>query len=122
LIKQADGVYSEETVNCNAATDPVFSAAYCDVPLTVLRASPYSLTLGTLVQAKVKATNVIGDSAFSQENTAGATIETEPGVVNTLEMNILTSTNEQVVLEWALLSTLAETGGSTILNYVIRWN
>lgn len=45
--------------------------------MTTLRTT-YGLTLGTLVVAKVSATNSLGDGDYSEPNTSGATIQTEP--------------------------------------------
>lgn len=42
--------------------------------LTILRASPYSYTYGTLIQARVYAYNSIGWSTASDPNTSGATV------------------------------------------------
>jgi len=60
--------------NCNARIDPVFSQLYCEVPLTTLRTGPFSLPLGKIVVAKVRALNAIGYSNFSQVNNVGAQI------------------------------------------------
>ena len=46
--------------------------------MSVLTASPYNLELGTVVSARVKATNRIGSSAFSNSNSLGAVIQGLP--------------------------------------------
>ena len=46
--------------------------------MATLRASPYNLVLNSLVVAKITATNVHGTSPFSQPNTSGMIIKTEP--------------------------------------------
>lgn len=50
----------------------MFTNKYCLVPLTTLRASPYSLAYNALVVAKVRARNSVGYSAYSTANSAGA--------------------------------------------------
>ena len=121
-IKQADGVFSENVEYCDASVDPVFTNLYCEVPMSVLRDTAYSLGLGDLVQAKVLATNAVGDSEYSQENVAGATVETEPATITTLGQDLTSQSLTWIVLTWDALTTQAETGGSPILNYKVRWN
>lgn len=55
LIAEADGDFSEELVSCDGSTSGVYGALECDIPLTTLRAAPYSLAYGALVQARVRA-------------------------------------------------------------------
>jgi hypothetical protein len=47
---------------------------YCLVPMSYLWTSPYSLTLGTMIQAEVLAHNSRGWSTASGPNTSGITI------------------------------------------------
>lgn len=51
---------------------------YCIIPMTALRASPYSLTYNLVVKAIAQAQNANGWSTASTANTAGALIQTEP--------------------------------------------
>jgi hypothetical protein len=62
LVKQSDGFFREETTSCNMATDP---SLYCLIPVVTLTASPYSLSWGTDVYAKVIAKNAYGSSIES---------------------------------------------------------
>lgn len=78
LILKADGVeYAEETTNCDGADSTILAAAQCLVLLTDLR-TDFGLGYGGLVVARVRASNSLGDGSYSQPNTAGATIQTEP--------------------------------------------
>lgn len=54
---------------------------YCLVEMTALRVSPFTLTLGTLVTAELRAHNSRGWSVLSSPNVAGPTIETEPSAM-----------------------------------------
>jgi len=75
LIQQKDGLFSEQSTYCNGSQSAIVAAKYCHVPVTTLRASPYSLDFRTLVIAKVKAMNTIGWATnYSGLNTAGAKI------------------------------------------------
>ena len=58
------GTYQEETTYCGGAnSSTVTSNRSCSIPVTVLRASPFSLTTGASIKAKIIAVNAIGDSA-----------------------------------------------------------
>jgi hypothetical protein len=73
-IKDSTGVYREDTINCNGATDQVRQQRYCLVHMIRLRADPYLLNYANLIQAKVQALNVNGWSEDSDPNSVGATI------------------------------------------------
>jgi hypothetical protein len=62
--------YSSESANC-AASSATLANLFCEIPMTVFTASPYSLGLGALIQAKVAARNAIGLGAYSTLNSAG---------------------------------------------------
>lgn len=59
------------------------ASRYCLVPMTTLRAAPYSLQYADLVVAVLRARNAIGWSQWSAENGVGALIQTEPFSVST---------------------------------------
>lgn len=73
VVLQKDGTtYSQDLTSCNGAS--LASASQCDIPLATLRASPFSLVLGDLVQVKVRAANNVGFGPYSQANVDGATV------------------------------------------------
>ena len=72
----------------------------CAVPFTVLRDAPFNLAFQELVSVRVAAINFIGSSEYSQENTAGATIQTPPGLVTTLGIDPDISSIESIGLVW----------------------
>jgi hypothetical protein len=84
--------------------------------MSVLRGSTYNLVLGATVRAKVRAHNQYGYGAESAVNSAGVAIQTAPEGVTGLVVGPSTSEN-QIELDWAALTTGAETGGATILSY-----
>ena len=57
------------------------------MPISVLKASPFSLDWGREVYAKVLATNLVGNSDYSIEGT-GAVILTTPNAPVTLTNNV----------------------------------
>jgi hypothetical protein len=72
------------------------------------------------VVAKATATNAFGTSTESAPNTAGALIETTPLAPAAPTRGSQTH-ETQIQVDYAGLSG-ADTGGSTILSYVILWN
>lgn len=43
LIRKYDGTFAEESTNCNGTQSAIVTALKCTIPLTTLRASPFSL-------------------------------------------------------------------------------
>jgi hypothetical protein len=78
-IQKKDSSFVTELVYCNAAQDPILTSRSCEIPLTVLRATPFLLEYGDVVFARVSSTNAIASSlGYSPVNTGGAIIMTEP--------------------------------------------
>ncbi len=76
-IRQSDATtFSIDTVNCEMSTS---TATTCTIPVTALRAAPFSLDWGTNVHATVLAINLYGSSTVSAAGN-GAIITTTPGV------------------------------------------
>lgn len=84
-----------------------------------LRGSPFSLTLGTLVRAKIRAINGQGSGPFSQVNAAGGLIETEPAAVTGLTHDTSSSTVNSNRITWPDLIGNTYTGRSPITGYEI---
>lgn len=81
VILRADGTFGEELTSCDGASAPVLATApalQCAIPLATLRAAPFALPYGALVQARVMAQNANGWGSLSQVNLVGASVETEP--------------------------------------------
>ena len=82
--------------------------------MSSLREAPFSqVTLGTLIQARIKAQNNIGWSEFSNANTFGVTIQTIPGSVSLPRRGVATTTTVMNI-EW---DPVTVTGGTAILSY-----
>ena len=76
MIRQSDAVtYSVDTASCDMSAS---YATTCTVPVTVLRATPFSLEWGTNVHATITAINAYGSSTVSAAGN-GAIITTTPG-------------------------------------------
>jgi len=70
--------FYEELSYCDGSDSDIISQLYCEIPLTVLRASPFILTLGQPVIATVQAKNERGWGSTSAESTTNALMQTEP--------------------------------------------
>jgi len=71
----------------------------CTVPVTLLRASPFSLEWGSSVYAKVFATNSYGASLVSSEGN-GAVITTTPDAPIGLAEDTSLKTKSSISLTW----------------------
>lgn len=118
LFQQSDGQFSEEATHCPSTDASLAAALACSVPLSVLRAAPYSLAYGEEVLFTIAAYNVYGWSLTSQVNTAAATIETEPLAPDTPVYEAFSSSLTSITVSWAgHAAGSAGTGGSTITSY-----
>ena len=106
---------------CDGSDPTIMAALSCQIPLTVLQASPYSLSLGNLVQVTVSATNTLGDSQPSLPNSGGALIETVPQTPASAPARGEETGEAQVQLLYTPLAGSA-TGGSPITSYIIWWD
>ena len=87
----------------------------CTVPVTSLRASPYSLEWGSSVFAKVIAVNIYGNSIESTDGN-GAVITTSPDAPINLAEVVVDRTKSTLGLSW---DPAAFTGGDVIIDYRI---
>lgn len=74
LIKQTDGGFSEDLINCDGGSYTTFTSTACSLPLSVLTAAPYNLVQGQSVFAKVIASNYFGDSSASPLGNGGVVV------------------------------------------------
>jgi hypothetical protein len=94
LIKQKDGTFAEQEVYCDGSQPAIITSRQCEIPLTVLRAAPFSLVV------KVQARNGNGwTSSFSEVNLSGALIQTEPAVMLPVSRGSQTS-EVQIHVQW----------------------
>lgn len=70
-IKTSSNTYEETLTNCDGTDSNIISNNYCLIPMSVFLASPYSLSQGALIVARVQSYNAIGWSALSTDNTQG---------------------------------------------------
>jgi hypothetical protein len=113
LIVQQDGAFSEDTLNCDGSDSGTLAALQCTIPLLDLQTYPYSLQLGDSIFAKVSATNLYGESAFSESGN-GATIVLVPSAPVNLANNLAVTTKSVIGITW---KNGASTGGSPLIDY-----
>jgi hypothetical protein len=100
VIRQSDGVaFSQDVADCPGTSSIILNSAQCSIPITVLRSAPYNLAWGSSVWAKVSASNLVGDSAYSDEGN-GAIILTIPDAPINLANNALVTSMSQVGISW----------------------
>jgi hypothetical protein len=88
--------------------------------MTIFREVPFSLTFKTLIVARARATNAIGDGPFSDLNLTGVRIMTEPDApLNAPTVLSYDETSAELGIQ---LQTGDSTGGSLILYYEIDWD
>jgi hypothetical protein len=96
LIRESDNAtFSEQTTYCDGTNDAlVIANKYCSIPMSILIASPYSLTENYLVVAKVNSANLNGfATSYSPVNTVGAYVEIVPATMSAPTKGSSTSTS-----------------------------
>lgn len=86
----SDLAWHKDLVNCDAATSQaIIDSTSCQIPTDVLRASPFTISQGTSLQARVIAFNAIGDSTVSAAGNGGTMPQppTVPGVPENITRN-----------------------------------
>ena len=119
-ILQSDGAtYTEDSTNCDGADQDIMDNLYCDIPMTVFIASPYSLVEDDLIEVIVIATNAIGDSDESDVNTVGILVQTAPQTPTSAPTRNSATTTSSITVDYAAVT---QDGGSTILSYSLEWD
>jgi hypothetical protein len=76
-IRQSDGTYSQDVTDCDGSQSSIRTSLSCLVPISTLKAAPYSIAWGSSIYAKVVAKNIKGSSLISNAGN-GAVILTNP--------------------------------------------
>ena len=121
-ILQQDGVtLTSNSYYCDGSSLVVMSNRFCEIPMSVLTFSPFSLSLGALIQATVFATNSLGKGTPSSLNTAGVLAQGAPFQPPSAPTKNPATTSASISVDYAML-TGASTGGSTILSLNLQWD
>jgi hypothetical protein len=114
------GTFSTELTYCDGSSLSIITSRRCTIPFTTFRAAPFTLALGNLIVAKIAATNVVGQGTYSTPNTAGITIQTEPGSPTLAPTADLYDESSMTVgISWL---TGLGAGNSDILYYELTWD
>jgi titin len=114
-IKASDATFVLEAANCGVAVTT------CEIPLLTLQDPPFSLVLGDLVQARIRAVNLVSESVDSSQNTAGALIETVPSAPPVAPRRDPLTTMTSLVVGYEALTGSA-IGGTPVLSMELEWN
>jgi hypothetical protein len=107
-----------ELNNCDGSNPDVMSNQQCSIPISVLLGSPFLLSDN--VYAKVSASNVVGDSQYSDVgNGAIITMSYPPDAPTNLLRNDASTTRTVLAFTW---TDGASDGGQTILDYRISFD
>jgi hypothetical protein len=122
LFMHANGDFALEPSRCNGALAAVVSARKCSVPMSTLR----TLTArprDSLIRVKVRAFNAKGSGEYSEVNTAGATIETEPTNLLVASIDVPSTSNTATKVTWTALTGSARGGWDVaITDYEVYWD
>lgn len=102
-IQAADLTWQQDNTNCNGSNGAIVSARQCTIPVTVLRAAPFSLTNASDVIARVVATNSYGDSPTSASSTSNANMPDwfAPSAPQSLLRDDATTNQSQITFTWS---------------------
>lgn len=73
-----------ELDDCLGNTYSILIQRYCDVSMTIFKEAPLSLEYQDLIVVRISSFNQIGESNFSNINTHGISVQTEPLAPTTL--------------------------------------
>ena len=122
LFMLANGAFAHEMTRCDGNNSAVVEYRKCSVPTTTLR----TLTArprDSLIRVKVRAFNAKGSGEFSEVNTAGATIETEPTNLSVVSIDVPSTTNTATKVVWTALTGSARGGWDVaITQYEVYWD
>lgn len=119
LIRTWDDQYLPALASCDGTSLTVVTDRQCFVPLATLTSSPFLLSQGTIVKAKIQAINYVGASPFSNPNALGALIEIVPHKPAVAPMRDPTTLRQRLVINVTpITGTL--TGGADIMSYELQ--
>jgi len=79
LIQHSDGSTLSQQINyCDGTSFVIIANRFCEIPMSVLTSSPFSLSQGMLIKATVYAINQIGSGSQSSFNSVGELAQVPP--------------------------------------------
>jgi hypothetical protein len=122
LFMKANGDFVNEYTRCNGSLTTVVSDRKCSVPMSTIRTLT-SRPRDSLIRVKVRAFNAKGSGLFSEVNTAGATVETEPTNLSVVSIDVPSTFNTVTKVVWTALTGSARGGKDvSITQYEVYWD
>jgi hypothetical protein len=120
LVLESDGTTFTQHGECDGSSNTVIAQLRCDIALTTLISGAGGLSLGDLVQAKIRAINAQGNGPYSQVNAVGGLVQTVPAQVQGLTFDSTQSSNTENRITWTELTSNTDTGLSAITGYEVQ--
>jgi hypothetical protein len=120
-ILDHDGAAWHTLSGCDGSSAAVMTARKCTIPMSQFTLVPLSLQRGDLIQARASALNAKGWGTASVPNTAGANVRTAPTRMNA-PVRDPASSESQIIVTWAALTAVVDTGGSPIISHGLEWS
>jgi len=119
---KADGEYAFEYTRCNGSESIVVETRTCSVPMSTIRTLT-GIPRDGLIRVKVRAFNMMGAGLFSEVNTDGATVETEPTNLSVVSIDVPSTFNDRTMVVWTALTGSARGGKNVdITKYEVYWD
>jgi hypothetical protein len=125
LFMQANGDFVPEPTFCDGTNLTIVTDRKCTVPMGTIR----TLTLlprDSLIRVKVRAYNMKAGGSYgqySEVNTAGATIETEPTNWSVVSIDVPATSNVQTRVTWTALTGSSRGGKNVVIEeYEVYWD
>lgn len=115
-LKELDGDFSEDLVNCDGTQSSIVSSRTCFIPVSVFKTEPYNQPWGASIYAIVSATNIKGESENSDEGN-GCIIIYQPDPPIELMEDTQFRSQSTLGIKW---TAPVEDGGTRILDYQIQ--
>ena len=103
LFLKANGDYVTELTTCDGTDATVVLNRACTVPMSTIRTLTV-LPRDSLIRVRVRAFNAKGSGQYSEINTAGARIETEPTNLSVVSIDVPSTFNDQTKVVWTALT------------------
>lgn len=120
MIADRSGTFIESKTLCDGSRSRVMIDNYCVVPITALRNGPYNLRRFDLIRVIVRAQNIRGWGEYSDANTVGVTVMTEPDIM-TLPINGVLTDEWRIDVSWNAMTSPAN-GDSAITSYDLQYD
>jgi hypothetical protein len=117
-IKEKDGDFSQDLIDCDGTVLTIVQAVQCSVPLLTVRSAPFLLEFGDSIFAKIVAINYYGESLESDEGN-GAIVLLVPDAPTNLADAVDITSASVIGITW---EDGMSTGGTPIIDYRVNFD